>query len=83
MTTGKQCAVRVYDAGGWHSHQCERKATIEFQGISYCSIHSPKGVQHREEQRQAKYRERECKVCGWYLESYWDYCPHCGTTTEA
>lgn len=53
--SNKQCSHLVpYDCWG-HTYPCQKKATTERDGKSYCKIHDPKYIAEKNAERTAKY----------------------------
>ena len=55
----KRCCADVYDINGWHSHKCDRKASIERNGKFYCKTHDPVAIN---EKKAKKYEEFNKKL---------------------
>jgi hypothetical protein len=64
MKTENRCSVRVYSSRrfDFRGRPCSKKATIQREGIWYCSIHDPITVEekrrHRNEQWDKEYQEK-------------------------
>ncbi len=59
------CHASVMSAGGWHHHQCGRKAKNTEKGHEWCGQHTPSVIQKREEakdsERRARNRRRDAR----------------------
>lgn len=72
-----KCSGKTYD--NWHYYPCQRRAIVERDSKWFCPSHDPVAIEERRREAEAKRKSKECQQCGWDLQSYWAYCPHCGT----
>lgn len=55
----EKCCATVMPPGQWHSHRCERNASVEHGGKPYCRQHNPAAKAARDAERQAKWDAEE------------------------
>lgn len=79
MGDRRQCSVKVYDVGGWHSFPCEKPATVERDGVLYCTIHDPEYKKAKAAKREAARKVIACPKCDNGPEPWHTYCYRCGT----
>ena len=53
----ERCKEHVWTNGGFHGHQCSRKAVKD----GYCKIHHPDSVKARREKSAQRYKEQYAK----------------------
>ena len=50
-----QCCEEIQESGGWYSHRCTRKGTVEIDGKWYCWQHDPERVKRLRKEEQEKF----------------------------
>lgn len=77
----QSCSKRVYDARGFHAHQCCKKPVIEVDGKWFCKIHDPAYVEAKKDARYASWdavAKVEFKRLRLENASVASYTRHCG-----